>query len=316
MFQGFHEKLHKLTYWEFEGHDRHEGIALGLSEEELRAELQKVPANDLFLGRYTEEDIKAALARSGILDRLAGRGYPDLQIEVSTREVYNHRLYVYTGARDYDHILIELRLREGLFRPRRQFLPECELAPMPMILVDWLMLQDPRRGFDPARPALPEQRHPGLGILRQLIPLVMEVVRDSGRQGVLDVPEHYHGALFYSRWFNFFNPEMGGRFQAMRRDLGAFPLQQISRGFEFNCIVDRTAGEVEKWSPGEQILPLGEKLLQYYRHPRYAELRDRARAGHRYELDLAKLARKVAEEEGGRAGLLAEDRPAPERRGT
>jgi hypothetical protein len=298
MLNQFQQKLQRLTYLEFEGHDRYEGIGLGLSEAELLAELEKAPANDLFLGRYTAEDIREALGRAGVLEALAEKGYPRVEIEINTREVYNHRLYVHTGVRDYEHILIELRLREGMFRPREQFIPECELGPLPMILVDWLMLQDPKREFTETRPALPEQRHPGLGILHKFIPLVMEVVRESGRKGVLDVPEHFHGALFYSRWFKFFNPEMEGRFLAMKRDLGRLPLHQVSEAFFHNCILDPSTGAVQKWSPGEQILPLGEELLRYYSHPRYAELRDRAWAENHYILDADKMARILAEGEG------------------
>jgi hypothetical protein len=292
MFQEFRGKLQKLTYFEFEGHDRHEGINLGLTESELLAELQKIPAGDLFLGRYTDDEIRDMFARHGVLKALAELGYPEVKIETATHNVYNHRLYVFVGVRDYDHMLMELRVREGIFRPREQFVPGIELGPLPMILIDWAMLQNPRRSFDEKRPALPQQRYPGLGLLPAMVPLVLEVVNETGRKGVLDVPDHYHSALFYSRWFKFFNPGMEGRFQALRRDLGQLPLQEVSRGFDHNCIIETKSGVVENWVPGEQLLPLSPELNNYFNSPGYDAIRRQAFEQAHYRFDRERFERK------------------------
>jgi len=211
MISEFREKLHKMNFLEFDGFDPGDCVTLDMSDEELFAELTKAPVTDLFLRRFDEAEIRELLGRFGILDDLEKMGYPEVEIEINTRRVYNHRLFVYFEVRDYDHILIELRLRDGYFRPAEQFVEGCEVRPMSLILVDWLMLQDPGARFTDDRPALPEQRYPGLGLLRNFIPMVREVVTRIGRQGVLDVPEHFHGALFYSRWFRFYSPEMEGR---------------------------------------------------------------------------------------------------------
>ena len=189
-------------------------------------------------------------------------------------------------ARVRGRVISVVRLREGVFAPKEQFLPGVELGPLSMILVDWLMLQNPKREFDPTRPQLPKQRHPGLGLLADLIPMVIEVVEESGRGGVLDVPEHYHGALFYSPWFRFFNPTMEGKFRAIRRDLAGQPLHLISRAIERDCLFNESAGDYEPWKPGEQILPICRELKDYFQRPGYLEVRDRAEAGNRYRLDL------------------------------
>lgn len=296
MPEEFHAKLRKLTHLEFDRHDRHDSLSFGLTDDELRAELGRIPATDLYLGHYTEEQIKDRLKKSGIMKKLADMGFPKIHVEIITRDVYNHRLYVHTGVRDYDHILIELRLREGIFRPREQFLSRYPLGPLPMILVDWLMLQNPTRDFDPQRPGLPQQRYPGLGLLQDLIPLVMEVVRETGRAGVLDVPEHYHGALFYSRWFRFFNPETEGKFLAMQRDVGSHPLHVASHAIDRGCLVSLKEGVAENWVPGEQILPLGDQMKGYFNHHQYMDLRDRAFMENRYELDLEKYRQKAGKD--------------------
>lgn len=291
MPESFRQKLQKLRYLDFEGHDRHDWLTLDMSDDDLLNELAKAPRDDLFLGRYSVEEIETRLKNHGVTEKLRAQGFPAPEVEIRTDEVHTHRMYVYSGGRDYEHVLIELRLREGVFAPKEQFLPGVELGPLSMILVDWLMLQNPKREFDPNRPQLPKQRHPGLGLLADLIPMVIEVVEESGRGGVLDVPEHYHGALFYSPWFRFFNPTMEGKFRAMRRDLAGQPLHLISRAIEQDCLVNESAGGYESWKPGEQILPICRELKDYFQHPGYLEARDRAEADNRYRLDLERYER-------------------------
>ncbi len=303
MFREFREKVSRLQNLEFEGHDRHDWLNLDMSDDEILAELQKRPDPEYFLGRYDRAEIKRRLESRGILSCLAELGYPDVEVEISTDQIYNHRLYVHTGVRDYDHILIELRLREGNFRPKKQFIPGFVLGEMSMIMVDFLLLQNPAEKFGEDKPALPQQTHPGLGVLKDLIPLVLEVVKETGRSGVLDVPEHFHGALFYSKWFRFLNPDMEGRFRAMKRDLKKYELSLVSECIFNNCLVNLESNEMEKWEPGEQILPISEVLRDYFDHQAYKKKAEEAKKKNRYNLDLERF-REVKEkaqkkDEGG-----------------
>ncbi len=297
MFEEFRGKLQKLTYMDFDGHDRIEGITMNLSEAELLSEITKAPANDLFLGKYDVDAITELLHKYGIMRQIEELGFKDIKVELRMNQVFNHRLYVYEGVRDYDHILIELRLREGTFTPREQFLEGVYIGSHSMILVDWMMLQNPREEFKDKRPALPHQRYPGLGVLQNFIPLVSEVVKETGRTGVLDVPEHYHGALFYSRWFRFYNPEIEGKFLAMQRDLSDYPLYVVTHAIFNDCLFNATEGKLEKWVPGEQIMSLCDELSGYFGHRLYAEARDRAFLGNKYELDMERYETIVKEME-------------------
>jgi hypothetical protein len=300
MFREFREKVSRLQNLEFEGHDRHDWLNLDMSDDEILAELQKRPDPEYFLGRYDREEIKRRLESRGILSRLAELGYPDVEVEISTDQIYNHRLYVHTGVRDYDHILIELRLREGNFRPKKQFIPGFVLGEMSMIMVDFLLLQNPAENFGEDKPALPQQTHPGLGVLKDLIPLVLEVVEETGRSGVLDVPEHFHGALFYSKWFRFLNPDMEGRFRAMKRDLKKYELSLVSECIFNNCLINLGSDEMEKWGPGEQILPISKVLRDYFEHPVYKQKAEEAKEKNRYDLDLERFheVKEKAQKEG------------------
>ncbi len=307
MLSEFREKVARLQNLDFKGHDRHDWLNLDMSDEEILAELQKRADPDYFLGRYSRDEIKKRLMSRGILSRLADLGCPEVEVEISTDQIYNHRLYVHTGLRDYDHILIELRLREGNFRPKKQFIPGYVLGEMSMIMVDFLLLQNPGEKFSKDKPALPQQSHPGLGILKDLIPLVLEVVEETGRSGVLDVPEHFHGALFYSRFFKFLNPHMEGRFRAMKRDLKKYELSLVSECIFHDCLINTTNQEQEKWNPGEQVLPISDLLLNYFDHPVYKETVREAEQRNSYDLDMDRYRRvkRKEEEKSGAAGNAA-----------
>jgi len=76
MFQEFRGKLQKLTYFEFEGHDRHEGINLGLTESELLAATNAantaVALRESLSGRIGPEGLLTLRAtRDGVVESLA-----------------------------------------------------------------------------------------------------------------------------------------------------------------------------------------------------------------------------------------------------
>jgi hypothetical protein len=292
----FHEKLQKLKYMDFHAHDRHQWLTVDISEDDILGELERLPGAERYLGKYSRDDVMDLLERRGIMRKLSEMGFEDVGVEIRTDEVHTHRLYVYSGEKDYDHILIELRLREGFFSPRENFIPGFEIGRQRMIMVDWLMLQNPIRKFTADRPALPRQDHPGLGLLNDLIPVIIEAAKETGRAGILDTPEHYHGALFYSRWFHFINPEVEGRFLAMRRDLAGHPLHTASRAVDLGCLKNLCTGRYEKWVPGEQVLPVSELMVEYFQHEKYKEIKDKARLENSYRLDMEKYEQRMKEE--------------------
>jgi len=75
MPKDFRQKLAKLTYLDFQGHDRHDWLTIDLSDEEMLNELAKMPGPDLFLGRYHATEIEGRLRASGIISKLLEAGY-------------------------------------------------------------------------------------------------------------------------------------------------------------------------------------------------------------------------------------------------
>ena len=299
MLERLRRKAQKLVWLEFQSLERAPNLSLEISPEELELELIKVPT-PLFLGRYSKEDIRAKLERNQVLPALRSYGFEPLILEVESDGLIEHRIFIHTGERNYDRIVMELRLREGVFKVRdtiahvKPGLAELiKSDTIPMLWIDWLLLQNPSKKFSPVKPRLPEQKYPGLGVLYLVVPLMGEFARETHKQAVLDIPEHFHGAYFYSKWMNFFNPEMEGKTRAVLRDLAGYSLATISWGVLLDCLYNISAGRFEAWKPGEQIYPISDTLEKYFSSDAYRQISGQALEQNRYRLDFSRMKDKA-----------------------
>lgn len=235
----------------------------------------------LFLGRFDGEELCEELRAAGILDGLARRGHPDAAVSTDY-EVGEHRLRVDSAAGGPS--LVDLRLAEGTTLSQEPLLRERGLEVLSFLAIHWLSLQDPSRDFDAARPRLPGQRHPGLGLARPILALVLGWARAWGKDGVLALPEYYHNAVFYSPQFRFVAPVRQGRFEALVRDLGRLPVAEASAAVAQARVVEEPWGAPFKWEPGEMIAPLGEAAAGFLASMEYRQASERARQGARFRL--------------------------------
>jgi hypothetical protein len=61
---------------------------------------------------------------------------------------------------------------------------------------------------------LPGQVYPGLGTLRNMQEMLCIFANTTNSDAILDISEHYHGAVIYSEMYSFFSPIDGGRLKA------------------------------------------------------------------------------------------------------
>jgi hypothetical protein len=299
MLERLKQKAQKLVWLEFQSHDRAPRLNLEISPEELQVELAKIPA-PLFLGRYSKEEIRSKFERYEILPALRRSGFDPLILEVESDGLVEHRIFVHTGERTYDRILLEFRLREGVFKVRdtiAHIKPELVSLlgneTIPMLWIDWLLLQNPAQKFPPGKPPLPEQKYPGLGILNLVVPLMGEFARETHKHAVLDIPEHFHGALFYSKWMKFFNPEMEGKLKAILRDLAGNPLATISWAVLLDSLFNISADRFEDWKPGEQIYALSPALENYFSSKTYGNAAEKSFRENHFRIDFSRMAQKM-----------------------
>lgn len=235
------------------------------------------PENRLF-GRYDAEGIRELLARAGLLRGLSERGYPDPILSLSCAEPSEQRVCLYAGEETRERLLLEARLQLLNFHPRRQIGPFNDDSSFRMLVIHWLSLSRPDGDFPVDRPRLPGQERPGLGLLKELMALLSAFSRELSVDGVLDVPDHFHTALFYSRTFRYLDPEEEGRFQAIVRDLTGVPLALSSDAIREGCLVDRATGSTVPWVASEQVMPGRGPLRRFLRSEEYRTARNRALA--------------------------------------
>jgi hypothetical protein len=239
------------------------------------------PENRLF-GRYGPGELWERLGTSGLLAGLSERGYPEPVLRLSCADPADQRICLYAGEETRDRLLLEARLQLAPFHPRRPIGPFTKETSLRMLVINWLVLSSPDGTFTVDRPRLPGQEKPGLGLLNQTIALLKSLSRELSVDGVLDVPDHFHTALFYSRAFRYISPEAEGKFLAIVRDLSGVPLTLASDAIREGCLVDQATGAAVPWPAAEQVLALRGPLFRFLRSPSYREARNRALADHRF----------------------------------
>jgi len=257
-----------------------EDITYSIATEPERLE-DLFSSNNLFMGKYDDNKMMAKLDRVGIIGILHNRGYRDLVVSIIRPDDYTSRLYVNFESQEKETRLIELIVREGIFKPREDFIPSYDFSEgLSMLLIEWVALQDPKASFSPEKPRLPGQQYPGVGGLKNMQELLYHLCKSSGKDAIVDVPEYFHSAAIYSRLYTqiydriyaFFSPVDAGIMHAMLRDLTDRPLADISFAVAFDCLLDARTGKSVKWRTSEQIYPVSRKLKRYVEDDKYKEI--------------------------------------------
>ncbi len=283
-----------------EAGSRFEGINLGGGRFEctLSSVSHSGECADLFLDVYSPDALRGILDRAGIIGHLKGKGISDPLIETEKDEAGVHRLRVYRDRPSPKSLLIDLRLSRLVYAPEERLLSGViRERRFNAIAIEWVCFQDPRARFSAERPRLPGQTYPGLGAVRFLAPLLLLFAQELGVDAVLDVPERYHSAVMYSKHFMFIDPEREGMLRAAIRDLGAFPLAEVSRAFESGRVRDARTGAPIAYEPSVQVLPFGNELTRYFSSRKY---RNKAEAA--AQNNMLVLGRRAEREKKKRTG--------------
>jgi acetoin utilization deacetylase AcuC-like enzyme len=220
-----------------------------LGAEDLQANLGGPQRPQRLLGACSCQELELQLERAGLLERLRQMGFPQPTVELDLGHPGGETVRLF-GAPDRGELLGELRLRID-----RRSAPGLAL-----LRIEWLLLQNPREPFLPARPRLPGQEHPGLGILRDVISLLLVACERLQLDGVLWVPAHYHTAGQGRRTSRFLDPADEGTFRALERAVAGMPLPDAAFAVEQGRVVDAATGEPFAWHPMPVVVPASEAL--------------------------------------------------------
>jgi hypothetical protein len=238
-----------------------------------------------FIGKYSVKDAEAILRMSPVIDRL-NYEIPDWYIEFDLSDCFSHYGYIRSRSipekeKYYAFIIVQV----GRFEHKKQSVEGCgddiinRHIPrnLDLLNIRWFSLQNPRESFTKERPRLPGQNYPGTGMGKHALQLVTKLAMKSGRDGIVNNPEHFHNAYMYIG-FKFLNPTQQGLFQRMVNDLMSY-INEYGLAFVSWSIYlgyARENGKKIKWDLREQVLPLSIRASKYFYNRGYRKEVDRA----------------------------------------
>jgi hypothetical protein len=234
-----------------------------------------------FLGRFDAAALEREMEATGILRALAERGHRNVRISADLGEG-EHRLRILPARGDEP--LVELRASELTVVTDEPLLRARDVDLLYVLAVHWFTLQDPGAAFRPDRPRLPGQRHPGLGIGRRFYGWLVAWAHEWGKDGLLNFPEYYHNAVFYSSMFRFISAARQGRFEALRRDLGSRPVCDASAAVDGGHVVEEPGATPFRWQAAEMVSPVTRGLKAALESDDYQAAVAKAREGVRFRV--------------------------------
>lgn len=201
-------------------------------------------ASNHFLGYYSSPGIEYALRAYGLWERMEDAA-PSGRLEVHVLDT-RERLQRFRVVDAEDGALVG-ELRAGFeWRNQRQWL-----------YVDWILSQRPGAEFPIERPPLPGQEHPGGGIGRELMEVVLLIGHRLHCDGLVGRPAYFHNAVLYQIHFGFEDPASEGLYRAIR---AAWMASGLSLGEASWAVLNgrlRDADDqVVRWDPAIMLAPL------------------------------------------------------------
>ncbi len=220
-----------------------------LTDEDLVGILPGAPRETRFLGYFSKHGVELLLERFGIFDLLRMRGYkyPSVTVDLDHPLGQTARIF---GDADHEWLLMELRVNRN-----QQVVPGNEV-----LVVEWLLLQNPRAHFGPYRRPLPGQSHPGLGLLKEVFSWLVVVCEILELDGLYYSPSSYHVAAQSHHLVRFLHPEHEALYRAFEMALEGIDLAGASRAVADGRVVDAAADQQVSWEGYPMVLPVSDRL--------------------------------------------------------
>jgi len=222
-----------------------------------------------FLGYYSEEGIKLALQKYGVYKKLKQRGFHHVLTVVDTSDPYRHKITMYDKQQHQDNIIIELVLRKDFFTVNLPYAYPLNGKTHLGLTIDWLCVQNLLGTFDKHRPQLPGQKFPGLGFSSVVVELLMIICWRLNLAGLINVPEFYHNAVFYSKIFYYMDPDDQAKFLAIKRTFNDYPLEKVSWGIDWGCVTEMNNNQPFHWFVKQQVVALEKNLKEMFKSKEY-----------------------------------------------
>ncbi len=283
----FEKISRRLTHFDLKRSDCSEGI---LSEDDISRQLFDHTSSNFFLDYYSPQGLQRALRIYGFYRKLKQLGLRKILTILNLENPFEHSLRLYYGGKeDPEHLVAEVVLKKGTLKPKQGITELFRDEEYQLLIINWLMLQDPTKSFSASRPRLPGQKYPGLGLGHEVLGLLIRAGERLEMDGLMNFPQHFHNATLYHHKFFFFKPIREGIFRAMERDTKGHPLVEVSWAVEKNCLIDAKTNEPVFWRGIEMILPISEKLQRYFESDEYKSKVKEAFESNKFYIDWEKF---------------------------
>lgn len=223
----------------------------GLSDTDITGDLGPDAGHSLFLGHYSRHALELAMQWTGLFDRLRSRGFYHPYLDIDLSNPNGHTLRMYSDSRKKE-LLVEARLRID-----RNIVADAEL-----LSIEWLLMQNPRAEFSAGRPRLPQQSHPGLGLVSDIVSLLILICDRLKLDGLVFIPSHFHLVRKAGKHLHFLRREDERWYQAVERAVHDRPIAEATEIVARGALRDRQTGETIRWRPMPMVLAVSDRFKQ------------------------------------------------------
>lgn len=200
--------------------------------------------NKLFFGRFHKEEIQDLLEESGIWTILSRRGYVGTILEIVVLSYLDNRIYIKNNKGE---ILIHMRLKvdDYYFKKVNQT--------MKLVFIDWLLTQNINFKNSKHKDLFKGQDFPGLNIFKEITYFIKILSDKLGSHGVYNVPEYFHDAILFHKYFKYVDPQVEGEFISIINSFNKKNLRSISEAIHNERLIIKKSNEIYKWKHDEMI---------------------------------------------------------------
>jgi hypothetical protein len=239
---------------------------------------------NLFLGYYSINGLEIILKKYKITQRLNDLGFKNLKINLDTSDSFKHKIIIENICEDKTETLIELVVRCDFVEIDMPFDTPLNGKKFNCLIIEWLKMQNPRKSFSEDRPQLPGQEYPGLGIGSLALELLIMASKRLGLKGIINIPDHFHNAFFYSKIFYYENPDDQAKLLAILKEKQKKHITRITWAIENGKLIDEATGKVFIWSGKRQVLPLVKEWAQLYQSKNYKKSVEKSLQKYKYKI--------------------------------
>lgn len=247
----------------------------------------------LFLQRFNRNELWHMSEKIGLIPHLRRKGFDNLILDIYVDDDNINYFNIFMKEKRPENRLLDVRLSESTFLPDKKFFKDgTVIIPYEMINIEWISARNPFRNFSRQKPQLPGQSNPGLGILQYCFRMIYLMASEVIKDGFMDVPDHMHGAIMYSKDFRFFDPVHEAILKAVMRDLKKFSISDITWGIITETVIEKYTGKPQVYDPCEQVHPVSRRMNRYFKSDLYRHTFKKYYNRKKYYLDYSEMLRR------------------------